>query len=128
MAEGAASAEPALFVKADRCRLKGSRLKPEHRFASISRLLLDTCEQCLANAPPARCLARIHALDLRIIVEERDRPAADRLSAEPRHKEADMRLEHLLDRQAVALLRLVNRAEHPVQFRNQRYGFGCGAG
>jgi hypothetical protein len=39
-----------------------------------------------------------------------------------------VRPEYLLNREAVALLRLINRAEHPVQFRDQRCGVGCWAG
>jgi len=98
MAKSAASAESALFVEPDRCRLKRAGFETQYRPVGGARLLLYTREQCLPDAAPARRLARVHALDLGICVEQRDGTAADRLSAEPRHEKADMRLEHLLDR------------------------------
>jgi hypothetical protein len=98
MAKSAASAESALFVEPDRCRLKPAGFETQYRPVGGARLLLDTREQCLSDTASSGALAGVHALDFGIGVEQRDGAAADRLPIEPRHEEPDMRLEHLLDR------------------------------
>jgi hypothetical protein len=56
---------------------------------------------------------------LGVSVEQRDRAAADRRAADAGDKKPDIGLEHLFDREAVPLVRLVDGAEHLVEFRNQ---------
>jgi hypothetical protein len=43
---------------------------------------------------------------------------------EPRHKEAYIRLEQLLDRKAMPLMRLVDCTKHGIQFSDQVMHFG----
>src|SRR5216683_1053350 len=104
MAERAAGPETAAFVKADRRRLVGSRLKPQHRLPCLARLALDSCEQRLPDAAPARRLAGVHALHFGVAVEQGNRAATDRPAIQKGDKKAEVGLENLLDRQAVLLL------------------------
>src|SRR5207253_5404628 len=128
MAERRAGPEAAAFIEANRRRLIGSCLEPQHRFAGVARFSLDPGEQRLSDTASAGRLAGVHALHFGIVVEQSDRAAARGLITEARDEEADIRLKHLLDRQAVALLRVVERAEHPVQFGDQRARIGSRAG
>jgi hypothetical protein len=95
------------------------RFEPQHRFPRIARFLFEAGEQCLANTLPARRFAGVHAFDFGIVVEQRHSAAADRRPAKPRGEKPKIRLEHLLDREAVALLGLVERTEHTLEFGNQ---------
>src|SRR5437870_2715703 len=112
MAERAAGPETVPFVEADRRRLVGARLKPQQRLPGVARLPLDTGEKRLPNPAPARRLTGVHALYFGIEVKQGNRAAADRPAIQRGDKKAQIGLEHLLDRQAVLLLRLVDGAEN----------------
>src|SRR5712691_3421800 len=128
MAERAAEPETANFVEADRRRLVGARLKPQHRLPGVARLALDSCEQRLPDPAPARRLAGVHALHFGIVAEQGDGAAADRPVTQMGEKKAEVGLEHLFDREAVLLLRLVDGAEDGVQFRDELFRVGRRAG
>src|SRR5712691_13315035 len=119
MAERAAGPETAAFVKADRRRLVGARLKPQHRLPCLARVALDSGEKRLADPAPARRLAGVHALYFGVAVEQGNRAATDHAVIQNGDKKAEIGLKHLFDRQAVLLLRLVDGAEDGVQFRDE---------
>src|SRR5215831_4270514 len=80
---------------------------------------LYPAQKGLRDSPTARRWPCIHSLDLCIVLEHRDAAAPDRDAVQPRHKEAHMRLEKLLDRQPMPLMLFVGRTEHVVEFSDQ---------
>src|SRR3954449_11471243 len=128
MAERAARSKTAAFVQSDRRCLQGAGLEPQSWFPGGPRLLFKAGEQRFADAPPACRRAGVHPLQFGIAVEQCDGATADRRTIYIRHEKAHIRLEHLLDREAVALLGVVEGAEHLVQVRNECCSLGCRPG
>src|SRR5712691_4707416 len=119
MAERTAAPETVSLVETDRRRLVDPGFEPQYRFSRVARCLLDAGEDRLPDAASARRLAGVHALHFGIAVEQGERAAPDRRATQTRDKKPDGGLEHLLDREAVPLMRLIEGAEHLVEFGDQ---------
>lgn len=77
-------------------------------------------ENGVGHAPPARVGPDVHALDLGEGGEEGNPAAADRLGADLRHEEADIRLKQGVECQAVSLLGRVMNRQFLIEFTDER--------
>src|SRR5215813_6462324 len=80
---------------------------------------LYPAQKGLRDSPTACRWPCIHSLDLCIVLEHRDAAAPYRDAVQPRHKEAHIRPEQLLDGQPMPLMLFVGSTEHVVEFSDQ---------
>jgi hypothetical protein len=88
---------------ADWCLFRGRK----DRLARPTSLFLDLTQQSFRNSPTAYHWPRVQPFNFGVLVEHRDAATAHHHAVEPRHEKAYVRLEQLLNRKAVPLMRLV---------------------
>jgi hypothetical protein len=119
VAERTAACEPGAAIEAEGLALVWAGLEAQNKLAGRACFVLDPAQQRLGQSPGARRRPRVHALDLGIIVEQRNAAAAGGKAIQADHEETHIRFEQSGDRQAVPLMGLVGRAEHVVEFADQ---------
>ena len=88
-------------------------------FARCARFLLEPAQHRLGQAAAARRRPRVHAFDLRVVVKQRNAAACDGGAVEARHEKAHVRFKQLIEREPVALVRLVGGVENAVEFADE---------
>jgi hypothetical protein len=70
-----------------------TRFQSQHPVAGVTRFHFEACKERFAHSPLRAASRVIHALDLGIIVIERDATAPDRPAVQPGDKETNVGLE-----------------------------------